>query len=991
MDDTSLIIAEVDNSLKIDCLSIGDSESCHKYLSPAQPNAVNKNTLTVVTQNIRSINANFDLFLAFLSSLNTSVDVLVLTECWTSCHNPPPSLNNYDMFWTRNKINQNDGVVTYVRQELGAAAYEPPVSDGNCLVVTMSPDYAIVCSYRPPSFQNASRYLSSVDTVLSNISTKHIIFTGDINLNILPGNLSDFAQDYLDIMAMHGLRQGINLPTRAVTCLDHFMVKINCAWKTLVFEQQLTDHSPILLYVDNARVTKSNVIYNRVVINNDGIRDSLAQELWKDLFLIEDVNTATGLFTAKILSVVKQNTQIKTFSKRNQPLKPWITKSVVRSIKKRDRLHKRARLSPDDKTLTDKYIKYRIVCNNIIKRLKRDYYRNKLLKNQGNIKETWKIMKEVCNFNKTKTTSKDLLAIGDEPTQSLNQVNSYFTSVGGMLANETLFKINTTESELSVLARTPNPPVNSMSMVPTDPDEVKAVISGLKSHCAPGWDQVTAMLLKRCVMFLAEPIAFICNLSLETGTFPAAFKAAVVCPVFKAGDKRNPSNYRPISLLSTLSKVLEKLVKRRVMRYLEINNLLSSNQYGFRERRSTEDAVLTLTSQTTSYLDGGDKCLGAFLDLQKAFDTVSIPILLTGLENVGIRGIALDWFADYLTLRTQRVRVEGYESESAVCSYGVPQGSTLGPTLFLIYINELCSTTLPGMDLLMFADDTVLLFHAKTWQKVVSLAEDGLSLVTKWLEHNLLTLNINKTKYMCFSLTTAGDPGSNISVKIHTYPCNLSARSVSCCCSTLTRVASIKYLGVIIDDKLNWNLHIVALAARVRKLIYVFKNLRSVADSKLIIQTYKALCECILRYCICAWGRAAKTYLITAERAQRAVLKVLLYLPFRYPTAELYEKANVLSVRKLFIYESVRRYHKTVIPLLPDLNRRVDRCPVPRVKTRFAQRQFVVVAPHLYNTLSKVQKVKKKSNHGIKSMILTWLKGFDYDGIETMLDGFHIV
>lgn len=987
MDDNSFIIAEVDNAQHIDCLSISDSKSCLNVLGP---NVNGKHTLSIVTQNIRSINANIDIFLAFISSLGLTVDVLVLTECRTSCLNPPPSINNYNMFWTRNKLNQNDGVVAYVREELEASAYEPSCSEGNCLVVTLSPDYAVVCSYRPPCFQNVSRYLGSVDTVLSNISSRNVIFTGDINLNILSDNLAECGPDYLNLMAMHGLSQGINLPTRVVTCLDHFMVKLHGTWKTLVFEQQLTDHSPILLHVDNARIMKNSITYKRTTVNYEGIKKSLADESWEDILLIDDANVATELFTSKIISIVNQHTLIRTISKRNQPLKPWITRGVVKSIRKRDRLHIKLKQAPEDEGIREKYNKYRNVCNKIIKNLKRDYYRNEFTKHRGKIKETWKTVKEVCNFDQSKKSSAiDLIHTSNNPTQSLNEVNSYFTTVGANLAGMTLQKMKSTESELAVLAKIPNSPVNSMSLLPTDPSEIKSVVFGLKSNSAPGWDKITSTLLKQFIMFFAKPIAFLCNLSFSTGIFPDSFKTAVVCPIFKTGDKKNPSNYRPISLLSTLSKVLEKLVKRRVMRYLEKNNLLSSNQYGFRQGKSTEDAVLMLTSQITCYLDGGDKCLGVFLDLQKAFDTVSIPILLTRLENVGIRGLALDWFTNYLAGRTQRVRVEGHESDVAVCTYGVPQGSTLGPVLFLIYINDLCNTTLHGLDLLMFADDTVLLLHEKTWQKVVELAEDCLSVVMKWLENSLLTLNTSKTKYMCYSITAAGEPENYINLRIHTYPCNRGSRPAQCSCSVLSRVNYIKYLGVLLDDKLNWSNHIASLAPRIRKLIYVFRTLRTVADFKLVLQIYKALGECIIRYCICAWGTAAKTHFINAERAQRAVLKVLLYLPYRHPTTAVYEKANVLSVRKLFVYESLRRYHKKVVPHLPELNRRIDRCPVPKVKTRFAQKQFNVVVPHLYTALNKVHRVKRKSNSEIKIIILTWLSDFDYEGIESMLTDFY--
>lgn len=988
MENNTFICTEVDSSANVECISLSDSNGCRRLLNF---DTNNEHSLIIVTVNIRSINRNFDSFVALMSSLDVQVDVYVLTECWTSSENTPPYLDGYKMFWTQNFINQNDGVVAYVKQEIEATSYEPECSDGNCLVINISPDYSVLCTYRPPSFKNETNYLHSIDEILKKITTRNIILTGDVNIDTLASSLPKSAQTYLNMIALHGLRQGITRPTRISTCLDHFMVKTSGAWKTIVFEQKLTDHSTILLYINNAKLRKATTNLKKIIINHEGLNESFLQEQWRDIYESENVNQATELLTSKLINIINKNTQIKITSKRNQPLKPWITIGVVKCIRKRDALHKKVKMAPEDPKRKEKYIKYRNQCNKIIKNLKIEYYKHKLNLNKGNIKETWKVIKEVCDFKQSKVPSKNLLKNHDNPTAALNVVNSYFTSIGGTLADNILNKMNKTEDNLAALAKESNPPVNSMSFTPTDPYEVKSVIFGLKSHSAPGWDKVTTDLLKKFVMFLAEPIAFICNLSFETGIFPSIFKQAVVCPVFKSGDKSNPSNYRPISLLSTLSKVLEKLVKKRVMRYLESNNLLNKNQYGFREGKSTEDAVLTLTSLITSYMDKRYKCVGIFLDLQKAFDTVSIRILLKRLENVGIRGLTLKWFKDYLSNRFQRVRVEESESDNAGCTFGVPQGSTLGPTLFLIYINELCTSSLPGLDLLMFADDTVLLCHEKSWPKVKQLAETCLSNVTRWLEDNLLTLNISKTKYLCFSKRVTGGPKFEFEIKIHTYPCNRSSLLTNnqCSCSHLTSANSIKYLGVLLDDKLTWQTHIHALASKIRKLIYVFKILRTVADQKLILQTYKSLCECIIRYCICVWGSADKTYLITAERAQRAVLKVMMYLPFRHPTTEVYDTANVLTVRKLFIHESIRRHHRKTPPtiLIPSRRNKIYRAPL--VNTRYAQKQYNVVVTRLYNELNKSCKVDQFTDRELKKTILMWLKAYDYKAIEDMLEGFY--
>ena len=485
------------------------------------------------------------------------------------------------------------------------------------------------------------------------------------------------------------------------------------------------------------------------------------------------------------------------------------------------------------------------------------------------------IITVICNIKKEKSNNLDLLLACPDPKESLDKANNFFTNVGETLANNTLSHLGKTESELADLSCSlygGNPsPLNSFFANPTDECEVYRIISNLKDSAAPGWDGIANKILKLNKCHLVPAIVFLCNLSISSGEVPTVMKMANVCPIYKSGDKSLISNYRPISLLTSLSKILEKIMNTRLLHYLEKNGILSNNQFGFRKNRSTEDAVTSLVDFVVTKLDDGHKCTGVFIDLAKAFDTVSSSILLKKLECVGIRGKALEWFQSYLANRTQRISLGNNFSSYAGLNYGVPQGSVLGPTLFLIYIDSLCSLQLSNAKIFAYADDTAIVFYDRTWESVYNLTEAGMNQIVQWLDTNLLTLNVDKTKVDNFSVSTRNFCPPHLVAKLHTC----KGETVSdCSCSSLEQVPYIKYLGVIIDKHITWTKQIDHVSGRVRKLLHIFKKLGRVANEATLKMVYYALCESILSYCITAWGVAHKTHLLKVERSQRSILKV---------------------------------------------------------------------------------------------------------------------
>lgn len=354
------------------------------------------------------------------------------------------------------------------------------------------------------------------------------------------------------------------------------------------------------------------------------------------------------------------------------------------------------------------------------------------------------------------------------------------------------------------------------------------------------------------------------------------------------------------------------------------------------------------------------------------------------MENLGVRGLPLDLFRNYLEGRKQQVKIDGRLSDILTVNHGVPQGSILGPSLFLAYINDLCQHQLPRGKILSFADDTALFFSANTWEEVFNFAQQGFNKVSTWLHTNILTLNISKTKYLAFAHRANLLPSTNLKLFAHTC---LGSTS-NCTCPSLLRTDNIKYLGVVIDQTLSFRPHIDVLAGRLRKLIFIFKTLKHVADRKVIKMVYSALGQSIIDYCITSFGGAAKTHLIEVERAQRAILKVGAGLPFRHPTVDLFSHWDVLTVRQRYVLHTVLLKHSK-LKFDPELNKGKRRkgkvCQAETFNSRHSNNFFCFQGNFLYNKLNKTLNIYPQHKYSCKRTITNYLKSLNYDQTESLL------
>ena len=388
---------------------------------------------------------------------------------------------------------------------------------------------------------------------------------------------------------------------------------------------------------------------------------------------------------------------------------------------------------------------------------------------------------------------------------------------------------------------------------------------------------------------LSYPLMLIFNLSMRTGGHPRILRIAKVIPVYKKGSRLVTSNYRPISLLSNINKILEKIIHNRVYKFLEENKCLYSHQFGFRRNHSTNHALMELTENVRKALDKNDHACGVFVDLQKAFDTVNHHILLQKIDHYGIRGNANNWFRSYLSERTQYVSILGFDSKIESISHGVPQGSVLGPLLFLIYINDL-HNAIKYSNVFHFADDTNLLHIHKNPAQLQKEINLDLKTLFQWLLTNLISLNADKTEYIMFHKPRTKAPDLKLKMNgKRLYPSKY-----------------IKYIGVLVDEHLNFNTHCQMLLKRLHRANGMLCKIRHFVPEQDLRSLYFSLFSSHLTYGCQIWGQVKNNHNQAIFKAQKRSLRILNWTSFRAPTDPLFYQSKILKLEDQIIILNMR-------------------------------------------------------------------------------------
>jgi hypothetical protein len=858
------------NNSIFNCNYVDHLSICSSYLN---------NNVNIMSLNVQSLSAKFSELKDLLNHFSTNnflPEIILLQEIWQITDPNIFQLDHYQPLISKcRSINRGGGVGIYVKNGINFnfnnnSVFLENVLESVLIDVSLGNRKFTVgslyrCIGKHPTLSARDQFSTFNDllaNMLDNLSSSELILGGDINLDVLKIKSCRNTETYVNNLFTNGCLQIICKPTRcndtSATCIDHFITNVQQqSFNTRILLNRISDHFPIFFSIDYPKKKSpvhSTVTYCDFSPNNvNQFVNSLHLEDWNNVISCNDPNVALDNFTLtfKANHSAFFTKKERRFNKNIDKKEKWMTKGLLTSRLKKFELSKICSHTPTPDNVT-RFKLFRNMYNRLIRISRKMFFEEQLSANKNNLRKTWQILNDALNISKNKQKISQLTIDNNlisDPIVIANKFNEFFTSVAGEISS----KINPCPDNVI-------PTVSNtefvMSSVPITHLELSSALNDLQSKKSTDLNDISMHLVKTAFLPLSAPLLHIFNKSIELGVVPDKFKIAKVVPVFKSGDPFDMNNYRPISLLCSFSKILEKIVFNRLMLYLTNHDLLSKDQFGFRPRHSTYHPMLDILIKASNALNKKKHMLIIFCDLKKAFDTCDVGVLLGKLRKLGVVNTELAWFESYLSGRSQFVNIYGHYSVLLQILTGVPQGSILGPLLFLIYINDLpeCSEFLSKL----FADDTALILFDDDLNNLVSKANSELQKVCRYFRINKLSLHPDKTKYIIISNSKiVHETATGIFINNNNVDQN-DPRLVHEIKRVLPtdKVPAIKYLGVYFDPNLNFKYHVQQLSAKLSRALFQIRRVKNILSSDALKILYYSLFHCHIVYAIEIWSLA---------------------------------------------------------------------------------------------------------------------------------------
>ena len=994
-EDHKLLNSDTSTVLDLLCKDNSPSQITLDLNQTIFPKCIEKG-LKVTSHNVNRILANngtkLDQIRLVLETDKPPVDIYGICETFLTNKVEDNSVNikGYQTIRKDREYSNGGGLLIYVRDGLNFKRREDLESKDTTIesiwieIVTSNKNFILSMLYRPPG-SNVNDWLNDTEEKLNHAFSedKNLVLMGDFNIDILKD--STLKQKWTDVFEMFDLEQIIQQPTRVTqstqTLIDHIYVSRDTKLlHQCVVEFNLSDHKPVYACFDT-KIPKSKLPDHHLSIKYRNLKkldhEQLATELinapWS-CYDSESVNDALDNFTVIFNSVINKQAPLvtKRVKKATQP--GWITDEILELINKRDTAKR--------KNNHNLYKQLRNIVTEKINEAKSNHYKTFVETNQNNPGKLSKMFSKLSGKEKQNNPIPSIITNDITLTEEediADTFNRHFTDIVDKYLPHNQLEVPEDwqpTSDLNAFITSRIPVGHNFKIPPIQEHFVHNFLAKLDTKKATGLDEISANILKITNPYITHVITHICNLSIKTNTFPDKWKHAKVTPLFKKNSKHDVNNYRPISILPILSKIIEKHVALQLYEYLNVHKLISARQSGFRPQHSCETALHQMLDEWYNSISKNQSIGILFVDFCKAFDMVDRDILMKKLKVYKFSDNALTWFDSYLSNRKQCVKVNSTLSSKLTVKSGVPQGSILGPLLFLVYINDLPLE--PKLDnTTMFADDATSSASAQTDNEVGKELQIKANNMDKWCAKNKMVLNADKTKFMLLKPKRMAKATHQTKLKIEVQG------------KQLGQVPVEKLLGVQIDEALSWDAQIKKQKQTIFFKISFLNKIRKylpLATRKLFYNSY---IKPHFDYCNTIWSNTTKANIDKIYKLQKYAARIILDEKLQKenttPSAVLFQKLDWITFRQNVHYRQAILMYKSLNneapPYMRDMFNYVNEVGVRNSRSSTQNKLYQPVAhpkslrytgPKIWNSLDadtrNAKNIKQFKNNYLRQM-----------------------
>lgn len=932
--------------------SMGDMErkqtisSLKEWWKEISPGA-NETSFILLHVNIRSLKKHYSEMNLLLDPFMNSIDCLVISETnIKDCDEALFQNKSFETITNNRKNKRGGGIMVMVNKKWNIKnSKKITFSRAEAVQIDIENEkeqIQILAVYRAPQ-GNIAEFIDDIDNWIKVENSKNLIITGDINIDIT--KQSNLVDKYLNCLAEHGLQSMIKDITREEilglqltrSCIDHICIRSKKYCKAHVIAEKLADHYFVGIAIPELGIPESERDQVTTYINNTKVDKYVREINWESIANEEDPEIIYNKIKNAFTDIYKKSSEQVTVKKRKTG-NQWVTKEIDQLIRKKNKAWRLLKSSPESSQRKEEYRSIRNKVTSIIKKEKRNYFWKKF-EDTKDPTQCWSVINQVLGRNTRLSidqTIKKNFGTYCNDEKIANDFNNEFIQSIELLCNHGYQKETENRARIG----------NSMYLPEMTEEDLVEIVSNMKTNKAVGIDSIRPRDIKENVNIIKTVLLALYNKSLAIGKVPSGLKTAVVRPIYKKGDKKTLLNYRPVCILPVLNYIMEKYVHKALNGFINKYNLLTKTQYGFKTNSSTITLLEDFSDFVNKKLDEGNYVLALFIDFSRAFETVRHETLIDRLFSLGVRGQLLDWFKDYLSGRTQVVKIASSFSEKRLVKQGVPQGTVLGPILFNIYINDIVNVHLNSV-LFQFADDTVILYADKDYTTAENKIQEDVYKLVKWYKENQIIINTKKTELMCFRSPQRRTQMEG-NIKIHSDSCK------NCNCEPLKLTTSVKYLGLYIDEHLKWNQHVEHICKRLRSVAAQLYHLRSCLPQPILKMIYHSLGKSVLVYGITIYGHCAKYLQDKINSILNKVVKNLYVdenrpLHYMYQQLDIQKLSDLLELNIIIQHQFSDKYKTKYIPIRN--LRPKNLFQEPKVKTKYGKAVRASYVPRVFNKL----------------------------------------